>query len=249
LSDHLETESEPKWRPLTKVQRRVLGVLVEKAKTTPDAYPLTLNGLTTGCNQKSNRDPQMSLESWEVEEALEQLREMGAVAEVHGDGRVAKFRHYCKAWMGCEGAEIAVMAELLLRGPQTVGELRGRASRMEKIPDLATLQTLLDELQNKNLVVPLMPKGRGQVVSHGLFSEKEQAAQRAEVGMSQPVSQPSSTTAAPSAATAASASSSSAAAPAAADASVQALRSELNELQVEVARLKKEIEDIWANIS
>ncbi|MEX2356895.1 MAG: DUF480 domain-containing protein, partial [Pirellulaceae bacterium] len=118
------------WRPLKENQRRVVGVLVEKAKTTPDAYPMTLNGLTTGCNQKSNRDPQMKLETFEVEDALEQLREMGAVAEVHGDGRVVKFRHYMKDWLGCEGDELAVMAELLLRGPQTVGELRGRAARM-----------------------------------------------------------------------------------------------------------------------
>ncbi len=91
---------ERRWQPLTAVQRRVVGVLVEKAKTTPDAYPLTLNALTNGCNQKSNRHPHMELASEEVERALDELREMGAVTEVQSGGRVAKYRHYLYEWLG-----------------------------------------------------------------------------------------------------------------------------------------------------
>ena len=82
------------WRPLSASQRRVAGVLIEKAKTTRDAYPMTLNALVMGCNQKSNRSPQMSLSPDDVQEAVDQLREMGAVAEVQLGGRVPKYRHY-----------------------------------------------------------------------------------------------------------------------------------------------------------
>ncbi len=79
----LDTEkSERRWRPLTSIQRRIAGVLVEKAKTTPDAYPLTLNALTNGCNQKSNRDPHMDLSAEDVERAVEELREMGALTNI-----------------------------------------------------------------------------------------------------------------------------------------------------------------------
>ena len=123
-------ETSAPWQPLERVPRRILGVLVEKAKTTPDNYPLSLNALVAGCNQKSNRSPQMDLSPEDVEEGLEQLRELQAIAEVHGDGRVIRYRHYMKEWMGVDGTELAVMAELLLRGTQTVGELRGRAARM-----------------------------------------------------------------------------------------------------------------------
>ncbi len=116
----------PAWHPLQALDRRVLGVLVEKAKTTPEAYPLSLNALRTGCNQKSNRYPLMEVEPEDVEESLERLRGLGAVAEVQGGGRVARFRHCLYDWLGVDKAELAVMAELLLRGAQTDGELRGR---------------------------------------------------------------------------------------------------------------------------
>jgi uncharacterized protein YceH (UPF0502 family) len=164
---------EPKWRPLTAAQRRVVGVLVEKAKTTPDAYPMTVNALTSGCNQKSNRCPQMQLTPEVVEEALDELREMGAVAEVQGAGRVPKYRHYLYEWLAVEKVELAVMAELLLRGEQTVGELRGRAARMEPVTDLNALRPVLQSLIEKGLVAPLTPEGRGQVVTHGLYEEHE----------------------------------------------------------------------------
>jgi len=249
---------EPAWRPLSKIQRRVLGVLIEKAKTTPDAYPMSLNGLTTGSNQKSNRDPQLSLESWEVEEAIEQLRDMGAVAEVHGDGRVVKFRHYGKDWLSCDGNELAVMAELLLRGAQTVGELRGRAARMGKIPDMGSLQPILEELQRKKLVIPLTPKGRGQIVTHALFSEKELTEQRNEHGGGRvveadtepprPSSPAESAQAAPAPAMAAPPASAS---PAASSGSgeIAQLREEVAALKAELERIKKDVEDLWSSMT
>jgi uncharacterized protein len=166
-------QSQPKWRPLRSQQRRVLGVLIEKAKTTPDAYPLTLNGLVTGSNQKSNRAPQMTLTADEIQQALDELRDMGAVVEVQGSGRVAKFRHQMYDWLGVDKVELAVMAELLLRGEQTVGELRAHASRMETIPGLPELKTVLQSLIANNLVISLTPEGRGQMVSHNLYKDRE----------------------------------------------------------------------------
>ncbi len=105
-----------RWRPLEKIDRRVAGVLVEKAKTTPEQYPLTVNSLVNGCNQKNNRDPQMQLEEADVMESLDRLKSTGAVAEVQGSGRVPKFRHLLYEWLGVDKVELAVMGELLLRG-------------------------------------------------------------------------------------------------------------------------------------
>jgi len=176
MSDELSPQpppQQPRWQPLSAVDRRVAGVLVEKAKTTPSAYPISLNALTTGCNQKSNRDPAMNLEPDDAEESLERLRSLGAVGLVEGYGRVPKYRHYLYDWLGVDKVELAVMAKLLLRGAQTVGELRGRAARMEPIRDVAELEPVLDSLESKGLVIPLTRKGRGQVVAHALYSAAE----------------------------------------------------------------------------
>jgi uncharacterized protein len=169
-----------KWQPLNSRQRRIFGVLVEKAKTTPDAYPMTINGLVTGANQKSNREPQMTMSPEEVEQTLEELRGMGAVTEVQGSGRVPKYRHHAYEWLGVEKTELAVMTELLLRGEQTLGELRGRAARMEPIADLAALKPVVDSLVTKGLMVELTAPGRGQVVSHNLYKDRELAEIRAQ---------------------------------------------------------------------
>jgi uncharacterized protein YceH (UPF0502 family) len=167
------TPTKPRWQPLSAIDRRVLGVLAEKAKTTPDIYPMSVNATCTGCNQKSNRDPLMQLETDTVEESLDRLREMGAVGMVEGYGRVTKYRHYLYEWLGVEKVELSVMTELLLRGDQTEGELRGRASRMDPIADLASLKTLLNSLSSKGLVVSLTPEGRGHVVTHNLYKTRE----------------------------------------------------------------------------
>ncbi len=163
----------PRWQPIASLDRRVLGVLGEKAKTTPDAYPMTLNAIKTGCNQKNNRYPLMEIEVDDVEEALERLRGLGAVAEIHGDGRVNKYRHLLYDWLGVSKVEMAVMVELLLRGAQTEGELRGRAVRMEPIADLGALRPVLASLKAKNLIVSLTPEGRGHALTHALYEPRE----------------------------------------------------------------------------
>ena len=174
-----------KWRALESIERRVLGVLIEKAKTTPEAYPLSINAVRTGCNQKSNRAPFMQLEESPVEDALETLRKSGAVSQIQGTSRVDRFRHLAYEWLGVDKVELAVMAELLLRGAQTVGELRGRAARMEPIKDLGELQPILDSLVAKGLVTYLSPPGRGSVVSHSLYLDREMEKVRREAGAAQ----------------------------------------------------------------
>jgi hypothetical protein len=180
MDEPTQSSAEPaaRWRPLNSIDRRVLGTLGEKAKTTPDAYPMTLNGLVAGCNQKSNRAPVLQLEADQVEESLDRLREFGAVALVEGSGRVQKYRHYLYEWLGVSKVELAVMIELLLRGEQTVGDLRGRASRMDPIDDLNALRDLLNSLKDKGLVIPLTPDGRGQVFTHGLYPQRDLDNQR-----------------------------------------------------------------------
>ena len=159
------TESnERKWTVLSPIQRRVAGVLIEKAKTTPDIYPMTLKAVCTACNQKSNRFPVMALEPEEVEETLESLRELGAVTRIEGYGRSEKFRHLLYDWLGVEKVELSVMGELLLRGAQTEGELRGRASRMDQIADLPALRPPSRKPQGEGtgrLPHPGRPRPRG----------------------------------------------------------------------------------------
>ena len=140
-------------RPLDAAERRVLGTLIEKGKTTPDQYPLSLNALVNGCNQKSNRDPVTSLDEEQVTRALAGLRQCGAIAEVYGNGKIARYRHLAYEWLGASKEELAILGELLLRGAQTEGDLRGRASRMDEIPDLDVLRRHLDRLAERGLVV------------------------------------------------------------------------------------------------
>lgn len=176
MSDSLSIEpttNQPTWSPLSARQRRVLGTLMEKSKTTPDAYPMSFAGLTTGCNQKTNRAPISNYTVELVEKIVDELRTLGAVVLIQGSGRVEKVRHCAYQWLNLNKVEAAVVTELLLRGEQTVGELRTRASRMEPIADLVELSTLLDNLRSRNLVVTLTPPGRGQIVSHNLYPEWE----------------------------------------------------------------------------
>ncbi len=169
----------PTWAPLSANERRALGVLVEKNKTakTPDTYPMTLNGVWVGCNQKSNRDPVLELDEDGVEEALTDLMKKGLTIKQQG-GRVDRWRHLLyDAWMPAK-VELAILAELLLRGPQSEGDLRGRASRMDEIADLDTLRALLKGLCERNLTVYLSPPGRGAMVTHGFHTPEELAALR-----------------------------------------------------------------------
>lgn len=161
------------WPLLTLAERRVLGVLIEKQKTTPDVYPMTLNGLVTACNQKSNRDPVMSLEDYEVEETLNGLQKQALATRVES-GRVDKFRHLLYETWSVNKTEIALLAELLLRGPQTEGELRSRVSRMADLSSLDDLRAACKPLAERGLVVYLTPEGRrGTALTHGFHDPAE----------------------------------------------------------------------------
>ena len=241
-SDHSDAPTARRWQPLEPIERRVLGVLIEKAKTTPEAYPLSLNAIRTGCNQKSNRAPFMQLEESQVEDALEQLRKAGAVSQVQGTGRVDRYRHLAYDWLGVGKVELAVMAELLLRGAQTVGELRGRAARMEPIKDLGEMQPTLDSLAEKGLIQYLSPPGRGCVITHALYLEREMDKVRREAGSEQSGGGVEAVEAAPSRSSAyASTQQRPAAAPTSTSASSDQIMSELASLRREIGNLKQEL--------
>lgn len=169
----------PAWKPLDARQRRVLGVLVEKAKTTPAGYPMSVNAIVAGCNQKNNREPLAAYDDIDVEKALDELRNLGAVSEIDWLGRVSKYKHHAYEWLGVNRPEAAVMTELLLRGAQALGELRARAARMEPIEDLTALKPIVEALVERGLMIELTPPGRGQVVSHNLYTAPELAELRA----------------------------------------------------------------------
>lgn len=172
------------WRPIPALERRVLGVLIEKQKTSksPDAYPMTLNSIATACNQKSNRDPVLELDDDEVEETLDALQTKGVVGKMTGS-RVDRWRHLLYELWTVTKVEMAVMAELLLRGPQSPGELKPRASRMESIASADELRALLDALAARNLVVWLGPPDRrGTLVTHGFHADDELAEAKARAG-------------------------------------------------------------------
>ncbi len=228
----------PEWKPITAKQRRVLGTLMEKSKTTPDAYPMTFAGLCTGCNQKSNRAPITNYSSEQVETIVDELRAIGAVTIVQGLGRNTKVRHYAYNWLAISKVEAAVMTELLLRGEQTLGELRTRAARMEPINDLQHMSDLFNELKRRNLVVELSPPGRGQIVSHNLYPEWELEQVRksvaAGISASGDADEPSSSV--------------SRSAPSNAAANVDA-NNRIKELESEIVELKESISDLQTRLS
>ena len=169
----------PRWKPLEPRQRRVLGVLIEKAKTTPAGYPMSVNAIVAGCNQKNNRDPVTTYDDVDVENTLGELQALGVVKEIDWVGRVAKYKHLAYEWLGVRPVELAVLTELLLRGAQAIGELRARAARMEAIEDLAALKPIIADLVARKLMLELTPAGRGQIVSHNLYLPGELAELRA----------------------------------------------------------------------
>src|SRR5687768_15974318 len=147
---------------------RVIGCLLEKAATTPDQYPLSINALTNACNQKSNRDPVLELEERTVQETVDGLAKKHLVMERSGFGsRVPKYQHrFCNAGFGTlefTPQQTAILCELLVRGPQTPGELRTRASRMAEVNDVSEIEEALEKLATRDdgpLVVRL-PRDHG----------------------------------------------------------------------------------------
>lgn len=152
---------------LDSLEARVLGVLIEKELTTPDQYPLSENALVAGCNQKSNRDPVMSLSTGEVRLTLESLRPKWLVGATHpAGGRVERYHHSAQSALEVDGIALAVLTELLLRGAQSPGELRTRASRMTPIESLEELTRELDVLEQRGFVQKLPPRSGSRAMRY-----------------------------------------------------------------------------------
>ena len=135
---------------LTPYEARVLGVLIEYATTTPEQYPLSQNAVVNGANQKNNRDPIMAMDDNRAFDALEGLRSKGLLVRMNQAGsRVDKFRHNASEVLHARPAELAILGELMLRGPQTLGELRGRASRMAPFESLDAVKNMLAALMSR----------------------------------------------------------------------------------------------------
>ena len=163
---------------LNNVEARVLGALVEKDITTPDYYPLSLNALVNACNQKNNRDPVMSLDENAVRDALEGLHDLALAGPAGGaDSRVTKYEHRLQEMFNFSRGETAVLCVLLLRGPQTPGELRGRTERMHHFEDLEAVQSSLQRLMQREpplaTVLPRQPGTKESRYAHLLSGEIE----------------------------------------------------------------------------
>ncbi len=162
-------------RQLSRPQRRLLGVLIEKAFTTPEQYPLTLKSATAGCNQKSNREPVTNYTEEQVQRFLDELRSQGLVAVVHTEsGRTERFRHYTRKAYPFTEPQQAIIGELLLRGRQQPGELRTRASRMVPIDSQEQLRSELASLLERGYIQANGPLDRrGVEVDHGFYQPDE----------------------------------------------------------------------------
>jgi uncharacterized protein YceH (UPF0502 family) len=165
---------------LTDVEARVLGALVEKDITTPDYYPLSLNALVNACNQKNNRDPVMNLDEGAVRDALNGLHDDGLAGPASGaDSRVTKYEHRLQETFNFTRGETAVLCVLLLRGPQTPGELRGRTERMHHFEDLDAVQFSLQKLTQREpplvAVLPRQPGTKESRYAHLLSGEVDLA--------------------------------------------------------------------------
>ncbi|MCA8995619.1 MAG: DUF480 domain-containing protein [Planctomycetaceae bacterium] len=175
-SVHTESDDQPGLvRTLTRCQRRVLGVLVEKAFTVPGSYPMTLQAVMTGANQKSNRSPVTNYSEDQLWQALEELRGMGLVGLIETEtGRTERFRHYIRKRFPFSEPQIAIIAELLLRGRQQPGELRARASRMVKIEGQEDLRSELEGLMELGFLQANGDLGRrGVEVDHTFYEPAE----------------------------------------------------------------------------
>ena len=154
-------------RPLSLIETRVLGTLYEKERTVPDSYPLTLNALVSGCNQKTSRSPVMEAAESEVQAALDSLKALNLVMETSG-GRVSRYSQNLERVLQVPSQSAAILTVLMLRGPQTAGELRINCERLHGFADISAVQGFLDELAGKSLVVelPRLPGARENRWAH-----------------------------------------------------------------------------------
>jgi uncharacterized protein len=172
---------------LTETEVRVLGSLIEKDITTPEYYPLSLNALVNACNQKSNRDPVMQLDEDAVRDALEGLQRQRMAGPARGaDSRVTKYEQRLQEVFNFTRAETAVLCVLLLRGPRTPGELRGRAERMHRFETLEDVQSALQKLMQREpplaKVLPRQPGTKESRYAHLLAGDVVEAEAPAKVG-------------------------------------------------------------------
>ncbi len=149
---------------LDSIEQRILGVLLEKEKTTPDYYPMTINGLMTACNQKSSRNPVMSIDEDAVQVGIDSLRSKGLVNTVVGGGsRTLKYKHHASVNLNLELNEEAVLCLLLLRGPLTAGEVKSNVGRLYDFANLESVQNCMQGLaDNEFPLIQLLPKRPGQ---------------------------------------------------------------------------------------
>ncbi|MDR3792733.1 MAG: YceH family protein [Terracidiphilus sp.] len=165
---------------LSATEARVLGALIEKEVTTPEYYPLSLNALINACNQRNNREPVTSLGEDEVRQALHGLEDKGLAGPARADGRVAKYEHRLGEAFNFTRAETALLCVLLLRGPQTPGELRGRTERLHSFSEisdvLSTLQKLSDRDPSLVALLPRQPGARESRYAHLLCGPVESIA-------------------------------------------------------------------------
>jgi uncharacterized protein YceH (UPF0502 family) len=169
-------------RDLTPLEARVLAVLVEKESTVPDSYPLSANALTAGCNQKTARDPVMEVSEAEVLATVEELKALHLVNTVSGS-RVVRYEHNFARGMGVPGAAMALLAQLMLRGPQTAAELRQNTERLHRFADVSSVEGFLEELAAREpamaIKLPKAPGAREARWAHllcGAVASVEQAA-------------------------------------------------------------------------
>ena len=221
---------------LSAAQARVLGALLEKEATTPEYYPLSMNALVTACNQRSNRDPVMTLDGDDARQALhglEELRLAGRAREA--DGRVTKYEHWLGEAFNLSRPETALLCVLLLRGPQTPGELRGRTERMHAFEEIADVLAGLQKLMERNpplaAVLPRQPGTKEARYAH-LLAEPVAAAAAGAVATEAPT---------PSYGTAPAAG-----ADAGADARIARLEAEVAELRERLAALQAKFDDLFA---
>ncbi len=210
---------------LTAAEARVLGALMEKEATTPEYYPLSLNALMNACNQKSNREPVMTLDEADVRQAIHGLEELRmAGASRSAEGRVAKYEHTLGEAFNFSRAESALVCVLLLRGPQTPGELRGRTERMHRFIEIADVLAGLEKLMQREpslaVMLPRQPGSRESRYAHLLCGAVEAAS------FASPVS---------------------GAGPAASDERVESLENEVAELRREVESLRQKIDSLFGS--
>lgn len=162
---------------LSAVEARIVGVLAEKQRTVPDTYPLSLNALVAGCNQKTSRDPVMEISEAEAATAIDNLKSLALVVESSG-GRVARYSHNLDRVLQVPSQSVAILTTLMLRGPQTAGELRINCERMHRFADISAVEGFLDELAERStgalvMELPRQPGSRENRWAHLLSGTPE----------------------------------------------------------------------------